>query len=186
MEPQAPRQVNARPFTVIEVLVVLFLIAAVAGIALPRLQLVPAGVQRRGTVNAIADAFRNAGSLAMATGQQVEVRLDFAADAIRLTPRGPARELEQPDDPMGPDDPDLPPMAHPLFQDMLQVSLDASIELDEMRSFDLDPDLDQTYRFYANGEADGPSLPIRIAGVPFTVDVDRLTGRPTILEKEEF
>lgn len=176
---------RAERFSLIEWLVVLAVIGMVLGVVLPRIGLVPSSVRIAKSTGAIRAAFKTALGRSMASGQIVQVYFDFPGHRLRLevvAPPPPLEELEKEDGEAARQEREQ--AAFSLFDD-LQL-----FELDELT--DLNTDLVEvpenaavlSYRFYPNGEAAGPHMPIRIDDRWFTVDVDRLTGRPIIVETE--
>jgi type II secretory pathway pseudopilin PulG len=155
-------------------LVVLLIVGLVLALALPRLGYIPAGLRIANSLGAIRAAFASATTIAAASGRPVRVQL--VLDQHLLQVHRPAAAPTADGRPTG---------AGRIFDRLQFFALDDSVVLDTMVvEVPEDPAI-LTYRFYPNGEASGPEIPLRIADRPYVLDVDRLTGRPLIRASEE-
>ena len=188
----------SRPsFTLIEIAVVLAIVSLIAGLVLPMVGRLPEGLRIDDCIGKIEAAFRDAALRSRATGATVRVVLDVEGKQFKL------EEVSAPPLPQV----TVTPAATSMFStssarpDPTDVaSPEAAPEGRyaggktyvfpngiEWRLEQWDSELDGTpaYTFYPNGEAAGPYLEFTTGDRRFSVDVDRLTGRPAVTESEK-
>ncbi len=165
-------------YTLLEVIIVLVLLVMVVTIVLPRVGVVPLGLRVSQMVDRVHSAFHAAASIALATGEPVKISFDFGSQKIRLDSQPSSRRRP----------------THSVAAD----DYDAASFFDQLKIFDLpdgvgyDEDFESAeenrggllYQFFPNGEASGPKIRLMLGRRRFTLDVDRLTGRPILFEKE--
>lgn len=168
---------NRQAFSLIEWLVVLMIIGMTLAIVIPKVGGVPSGIQVASSVDAIRSAFTTAVSASMASGQPVQLFFDFSGHEIRLSRLGESR-LET----AGLEGPQWT-----ILDEFTTFRLAESVWLnDQLMDYPDDPESQLSFRFYPNGEATGPSLPILIGERWFQIDVDRLTAKPLIREQDAY
>lgn len=165
-----------RGYTLVELMVTLSILSLIVGLALPRLGLVPTGIQVADAEDALAAAFRAASSLAAAGGHPVVLTVDWRSQQLRIA------QMPSPD-------PELALAGPPPLPEPGAAPADAFFH--NLRLFALPPDAktrDQdeewTYLFFPDGEATGLGHRYRIGGRHFILEVDRLTGRPAVVEHD--
>ena len=178
---------KSSPFTLIEVVVVLAIVALIAGLVLPLVGRLPEGLRIDKCISGIEAAFQDAALRSRATGATVKVVVDVAKKQLQL------EEL-----PALP----LPPVAaSPAAAVPAGAAPDAAREDGRysggktyalpngiqwrLEERDSGQDGAPAYFFYPNGEAAGPRLEFATGDRRFNLDMDRLTGRPAIAEVEK-
>ena len=138
-------------YTLVEMLAVLALLTAVLAIAIPRVGVIPAGVQRRHVQDVFRETFFCASSLATSSGQQVDVLYAPDTDELRIecsTVTEAFRDLDVFHLPAG--------------------ALKVAVE---------EPRDSVRFRFFPDGEARGPKLDGEMLGEGVQFGVDPVTGR---------
>ena len=176
-----------RGFSLLEIIVTIAVIALVLGIVTPRLDVKPLGMRIRDTTNKINSAFFVAASMAQSTGNVVTLRFVVSEKGGEIElKRSQAKPLRATAPTEWPEEENEFAVAPPsIFDEMDHYRLDERFALDEERMSQMAHEADVAYTFYANGEAAGPDMAFLIDGVPFTLSIDRLTGRPTIVEEDD-
>ena len=163
---------NRRRFTLLEMIVVLVVVATVIAVVMPRLGLVPRGIRVTQFADSVGASFNAATTLAMATGRQVKVHIEFANRQIRIEAANVQRMRPVTEGAYS--DADNFDVASALNR-LKRFPLPEGVRLDE-ESFDHDGQA-AYYEFFPNGEATGPYLPVRIDELHTAIEVDRLNGR---------
>jgi len=164
-----------RRFSLVELLVVLLVIGLVLALALPRLGYLPAGLRIASSLGAFRSAFASATTMSVASGRPVTLQLDLGQHQLHVQRPPPTPDAEG----------HLPARQGRIFDRFEFFALDDSVTLDT-DVVDVPEDVTLlSYRFYPNGEASGPEIPLLIADRPYVLDVDRLTGRPRFSATEE-
>lgn len=168
------RDRNVCAFSLIEMLIVLLLISIVLGLAIPRIGVLPQGVRIRRTINVVRRAFHAAATMAVCSGRPVTLNLDFSAHAIRIVPGATSSPA-----------PDGRPR-NSIFDNLKRFPLDSEIKgPDPMDHFNNQESTAQRYKFYPNGEAEGPAMILKMGRRQLKLNIDRLTGRPEIYEMDD-
>lgn len=163
---------NRYRFTLLEMIVVLVVVATVIAVVMPRLGVVPRGVRVTQFADSVASSFNAASTLAMASGRQVKLHIEFENRQIRI--EGAKVRRMRPVAEGAYSDEDNFDMASALNR-LKRFPLPEGVALDE-ESFDYDGQA-AFYEFFPNGEATGPYLPVRIDELHTAIEVDRLNGR---------
>lgn len=168
-------------FTLSELLVVLFLIGLVCAAALPRLGVVPLGVQAGQVESATHDAFAVAGQMALATGHDLFLAWN-ATDAAWCI-----------DGPSAPSHADASPIGmrvdrayaglqrFPVPRDLQIRPQAAHASVSSAGPLD---DTTVSFHVLADGGALGPACNLSLGSRYWSLSVDRLTGRATLLREE--
>ena len=187
-----------RPFTMMELVVVLAIMAAIVGVVLPQIGRLPTGMRIETCIGTFESAFRDAALRANATGATVKLKLDSKANKFELEEiaapplpavappvTGVASTLTSSSKPMSAPTPmpDEAP-AESRYSGSKSYELPNGIEwkLDDWASDEYDA---PAYTFYPNGEAAGPRLEFDSGSRRLRLDVNRLTGRPAVSEIEQ-
>lgn len=170
-----------RPFTLIEILTVLAIVAVVLGLVMPRVLRIPKRVQVEGARTRFVSALRECAVRAVATGRTIQVRLDGSGQNFMVTTA--RAELDALSDSKLPEGGESDKAAESTG---LVVSNRSSYAVPSGVTW---PDLDQgdedhlpVFTFYPDGGASGPELVYVVAERRFSLRVDRLTSRPEIRE----
>lgn len=150
MNPRSDRT-GLRCYTLVEMLAVLALLAAVLAIAIPRIGVIPAGVQRRHVQDLFREAFFCASSLAISSGQQVDVLYLPDPDKLQI-------ECSKPNE---------------VLRDLKVFHLPTGA----LKVVFNEPRDDVRFRFFPDGEAQGPELNGEMLGERIRFGVDPVTGR---------
>ncbi len=167
-------------FSLIEIMVVLLILGLVLAVVMPRIGATPLGLRVASTFSTLRNACAAASTQARATGQPVRLYFDFGNNELRPEPEGESSAFDQ--QPASAVELEKP--VGSLFRGTQLYRLDPTVLLNLE---EIDPPLDArelSFVFYPSGEATGPRLPITIGRRWFTIDVDRLTGKPIIREQE--
>ena len=173
------RKNNGR-FSFLELIVVVVIIGFMLVAAIPKVGYVANGIKRAESVKTINSAFHMASTIASATGMPAKLIFDLGENHIQIERSSPSKSYNSGE---GETDALSSPV---LFNDVQKFNLPLKTVVDDDQFF-IDPvDGPIEYQFYPNGEASGPEVSILISGYyRLTIDVDRLTGRPLILENED-
>jgi type II secretory pathway pseudopilin PulG len=170
-----------RPFTLIETLVVLAILALVIGIVMPAVLRVPKRLVVEGAQTGLIAALRECAIRAVASGQTVQARLDSSGRSFQV------RVVRSDTDALGESHlPKQGPDGNAPEGDGMLVTKQTSYPVPEGVKWELDnleyaEDL-PTITFHPDGSASGPELVFVVAERRFVLWVDRLTGRPEIRE----
>lgn len=157
------------PFTLIEVVVVLLIMGLALALIVPRSGRVPARVAVANALSTVRTAARDAGMHARATGSSCRLVLSPNSHTWRLqSVAASASEAGG-------------ASLHPLD---LPTSYEVSTEVvwhlaDDERTMD-----GVVIEFFPDGSATGPPVAFTVRRRRFRLEVDRLTGRPDIVEEE--
>jgi general secretion pathway protein H len=146
----------SRGFTLLELLVVMVIIAAIVGLVVPRFGAALPGVELRGAARDVASALRFARGRAIATRGDVAVVFDVNARTYRI--EGVPGERER------------------AFGDAITVGLLTGRS--ELRSESVG-----AISFFPDGSSTGGRVTLRSGERAFEVDVEWLTGRVSILDE---
>ena len=182
-------------FTLLELLVVICILALVFALALPRLGRLPARLEKEHCLSALRAALDNGGLRARATGQALRLVLvstggssQFTAAALPAAPLTVPVAVGLPTASAGgqPTDGDGAAPAAGLLPET-GAAVPKAVEWDEesLREGTREGEEGPAFTFYGNGEAGGPTLVFTVRGQRFSLDVDRLTGRPDIRTLQE-
>lgn len=151
----------------IEVLVVMTVIGLLLVAALPRLGYVPEGIEARRAESAVRDAFGAASHLALAGGQAVDVRFaasDTAWQVVRSRP-GVVESTDERD------------RLEVIYAKLNHFPVSSAVTVDVV---DDASTAEVAYAFYPDGSAYGPGTTMRLGARAWSLEVDRLTGRPIL------
>lgn len=152
----------------------LLIIGLISGLAAPRIGYIPEGILVSQAVSDLNTAFTTAAHRALASGQPIQLRLDFDNSEIVASAVGTKMANAA-----SPADYAATPVSE-FFERYSSMPLPDQAELDtNALSHDFNAE-HVAYVFFPNGEATGPRVPILIRTRRLTVDVDRLTGRVMI------
>lgn len=154
-ENQACRR--ARGFTLLELLVVMVILAAVVGLVVPRFGAALPGVELKGAARDVASALRYARGRAIATRSDIAVVFDVDAATYRIEGAG-ADERER------------------------SLGRNVSARLVTGRS-ELRGESVGAISFFPDGSSTGGRVTLRSGERVFEVDVQWLTGRVSILDE---
>lgn len=155
MTSKEPNPCRKSYFSMLEILIVLTLLVLVFGLVLPKIGVIPVSVRMKNASRSFDQCFLLARQIAKSTGEPVVVTLK---------------------------------------DDSLSIQDDRSDFLNGQAVFSMPPGFQVVsqesnemihYRFFASGEAEGEPLKARIDDTPFTIIIDELTGKPTLLEVAE-
>ncbi|MBT7166863.1 MAG: type II secretion system protein [Victivallales bacterium] len=170
-----------RGFTLIEMLVVLVILVILLGTVLPRVLRMPKRVQIETAHTRILSALRDCAMQAVASGRTVRVRLAPEGRSFLVT----RSDLEE--DVLS--DSELPEDRNrePRDGSSLVLPNKPIYAIPKGVSWELDDDEEQSplFVFHPDGGASGPDLVFVVVKRRFLLHVDRLTGRPDILEVED-
>ena len=170
-----------RGFTLIEMLVVLVILVILLGTVLPRVLRMPKRVQIETAHTRILSALRDCAMQAVASGRTVRVRLAPEGRSFLVT----RSDLEE--DVLS--DSELPEDRNrePRDGSSLVLPNKPIYAIPKGVSWELDDDAEQSplFVFHPDGGASGPDLVFVVVKRRFLLHVDRLTGRPDILEVED-
>ncbi len=183
-------------FTLIEMMIVLVIVALIAGLALPMVGRLPEGLRIDECIGKIESAFRDAALRSRATGATVKVALDVESKqftleevsaaplpTVAVTPAAPSMFATSSAHKTSAADAPEETVQESRYAGGKTYALPNGIEW-RMEQWDTEQDGNPTYTFYPNGEASGPRLEFETSDRRFSVDVDRLTGRPAVTETE--
>lgn len=187
MRTRRPRQVGGArgPFTLVELIVVLTIVGLALALVAPRVGRLPAGLRLRAAADELRAAFRDAGTRARATGTPVRLVLDPEAGLLRLEELGAAPLAEvgadldaapAPAEAEGPADGD----ATRRYRGPRQYRLPRGVQWEEEGGGALDEA--PVFLFQPDGEAAGPTLELSAGPRVLRLSVDRLTGRPLLVD----
>ncbi len=183
----------SKRFTLIELLIVLAITGAVLGVALPNLITKPAGILKKDAIVKIESAFTQAKLMAMASGEKAMLVVDIDKNLIVVEPAKRKENygqllnrLKNPEleDFEGTTQPKENVIFKKIRQEMDKgVSFEAE---DEALESNISTDTSiARYYFYSDGEAFGPEITVVIGTQKFALNVDKLTGKPNLLEIED-
>lgn len=170
-----------RPFTLIETLVVLVILALVIGTVMPALLRVPKRLVVEGAQTDLIAALRECGVRAVAGGQTVRARLDASGRNFQVASvqadtdlLGESHLSKQGTGGDGPENDGM------LVTNRASYPIPDGVEwkIDNLQFAEDQP----TFTFQPDGSASGPELLFVVAERRFVLWVDRLTGRPEIRE----
>jgi len=170
-----------RPFTLIETLVVLVILALVLGTVMPAVLRVPRRILVENAQTGLIAALRECGVRAVAGGHTVQARLDASGRSFQVA------VVRADTDFLG--ESHLPKETgngNVRDNDGMLVTTRSSYPVPEGVAWEIDQlalgeDL-PTFTFQPDGAASGPELVFVVAQRRFVLWVDRLTGRPEIRE----
>ena len=175
-----------RGFTLIEMLVVLVILVILLGTVLPRVLRMPKRVQIETAHTRILSALRDCAMQAVASGRTVRVCLAPEGRSFLVT----RSDLEEDvlSDSKLPEDRNREPRDGSSLvlpnKPIYAIPKGVSWELDDWEMGD-DEEQSPLFVFHPDGGASGPDLVFVVVKRRFLLHVDRLTGRPDILEVEE-
>ena len=154
-----------RSFTLIEIVIVLVIIAAVTSLMVRHLVYGSALNEHRAFRNQVKKSFINARLQAEMTGR--ETYLTFLKEDERYQLKFEVSQING----------DLSHEREEVFQE-------AELMFDDLPAgIQITSDFDQAYIFYPNGEAEGPKTTIDFLDFQYTIEVDRLNGQLILDEK---
>ena len=175
-----------RPFTLIEMLVVLVILVVVLGTVMPRVLRMPKRVQVETAHSRILSALRDCAMQAVASGRTVRVRLAPEGRSFLVTRSDPEQDVLS--DSELPEDRDREPREGSSLvvsnQPTYKIPKGVTWELDDWAMAD-DEEQSPLFVFHPDGGASGPDLVFVVVKRRFLLHVDRLTGRPDISEAEQ-
>ena len=184
-----------RTFTLIELMIVLVIIGLVMALVIPKVGRLPAGLVLRTTVGQFRSAFRDAATRARATGVPVKLIFDTGNNRFRLeevpesaplamagggVPAPVSAPIGKSGNAAGGDD--AVPLGH-RYSGSCEYDMPKGIEW-HLESWNENSDETPFFVFFPNGEATGGGLEFTAGRRLLRLDIDRLTGRPLITEKE--
>ena len=147
---------RAAGFTLLELIVVVVIAAAVVGLVVPRFAAVLPGVELKGAARDVATALRYARGRAIATRSEVAVVIDVDARSYRVEGAGEGREH--------------------------QFARHVDVRLRTGRS-ELRGDSAGAITFFPDGSSTGGRVTLGSGERRFVVDVQWLTGKVSILDE---
>lgn len=180
-----------------ELLVVVAITSLIIGIALPSIGKFPSGVLTRRTISDLEGAFNNARLMALASGAKATIKVNFESDEVTVSPTSKSAEFSQlvqraqnPD--MDELEEEQTSSKNVLFNE-IKLKLHNGVKIKPQEDFEFDdydfsnPELANRYvfEFYPEGEAFGPVLDLNIGTTKYSLEVDRITGKPIIVQLDE-
>ncbi|OPZ28785.1 MAG: hypothetical protein BWZ02_01191 [Lentisphaerae bacterium ADurb.BinA184] len=167
-----------RPFTLLELMIVLVVAAVLMAVVIPRIGRLPAGLVVEKACGDFENAVYHAARRARVTGKPTRLTFDLDRHTATVEETGgapppPADDAEAAAEDRAEGRP-TEPLVHPLDEAIGREAADGTSE----------PDSAPVFVFYPNGEAGGTTLPFRVRGRSLVLDVDPLTGRPLITAVE--
>ena len=162
-----------RQFTLLELMVVLVIIGLILALIVPRIGRLPIGLRVRSATAQFRTAFRDAANRARATGATVKLTLDTEANLFRLEEVVPAAPVPVADSAAAPET----HLRH--YSGSKEYALPKGLDWHlEHSAADLNGP--PYFIFYPNGEAAGTALELSAGPRRFRLEVDRLTGHPSL------
>jgi len=177
-----------RHFTLLELLIVLIIIGLVLALILPRVGRLPTGLRVRSATAQFRTAFRDAANRARATGAIVKLTLNTEENLFRLeeiVPPAPVAVADSaaaaPDAarPLKPGSAAAPETARRRYGGPKEYPLPKGLDW-HLEHSEADLNGPPYFIFYPNGEAAGTAIELSAGPRRFRLEVDRLTGRPSL------
>lgn len=185
-------------FTIMELLVVVAITSLILAIALPSIGKFPSGVLTRRTISDLEVGFNNARLMALASGSKVTISVNFERDEVTVSPTNKSAELNQLiQRAQNPEMEEFDGVEQTRSKNVLfneiKLKLHNGVKIKPQEDFELesydfsDPDQSKRYvfEFYPEGEAFGPVLDLNIGTAKYSLEVDRITGKPIIIQLDE-
>jgi type II secretory pathway pseudopilin PulG len=182
--------VKKHNFSLLEIVIVIVLVAIVAGIAIPSFRTRTAGVVRLELQDDLNEIFANAAIRAQAFGKQVKITFTSSQDQA-LSCRV-ENEITNPELPTvsAEDESEEQYNARLENKHNLRIwggadkhSLPEEVKISNFVDL-VDENNEIVFRFYPDGEAVGPIMKLQIGDMEFHVSVDRLKGQLVMYEIE--
>jgi prepilin-type N-terminal cleavage/methylation domain-containing protein len=180
-------------FTLLEILLVLTILSLVLAVVLPRIGRLPKRLTVERACSAVRLAVVEAGMRARASGTPMKLVLEPEENVFLATPL-PATAIggRSPTARLGGTGVEGRAVEREGGGHILSTQSRYAIPAGVVWSLDrgdgtamTDEEGRPVYAFYPNGEATGPRAVFTVAGRRFELDVDRLTGKPTIRDLDE-
>lgn len=176
---------RVNPFTLIEILIVLAIIAIGLALVGSRIGIIPSRVVVRKAKTDLETAFSEARMRARTTGQPTVLNLEVNENRLRLQDLKRTNAYENWLNASGSDQ-TMPSttsdeMSEESFQQSYNLEQDIEWDLRNQRAFSKE-NLD--FFFYPDGDATGPEVIFTLRGYIFRLAVARLTGKTRIIELE--
>lgn len=164
-----------KPFTIMELVIVMAIMALVAGFVITRIGHTPAFVTLGDSVNRIKSVFLEASSQALV--QAKDVKVNYSIKGRRLTV---AVAPKQDDELINSDKKLKEKLMSYGIPKGIEVSFEGEIAEEEASDEDV-----VTFCFYSDGSADGPAMTMSLKGHEMIVTISQLTGMVNVEEVEE-
>lgn len=170
-------------FTLLEILIVMVIMTLALGLVLPRIGRLPAGLVFKQGVGEVRRAFRDASNRARATGATLRLTLNSDSNTLTLSEAAPPAMKLPPPTSATPNT--TTPGAAPVAK-----HFSGSMQYELPKGFEWALTAEQRqgttcFEFFPNGEATGPTVELSTGKHKLQLDVDRLTGRPIVIEEND-
>lgn len=167
-------RLSRRPFSLLELIIVLALLSTVLAIVVPRIGYKPFYLQKAEARRNLKIAFHTAVSRATATNSHMTLTLNFKNHKVQIkqTPGNASVRRSTAIQSEGP--------VADHFAKYSDFDLPEILKLDP--GHPVAGSGPPQYHFFPNGEAEGPLLHLLIDDIPLQVSVEPLNGRPILVE----